>query len=188
MKYILLLLLGCCSWQLIAQSVRTEGVEVPIATLQAKSLTKESLGNYETVAVNKLLDVLDYTQIIANKEYDYSMREAALEAVNQNFSEVAHIDCNWLVMESKSKITCTPKAILTQLLQQSNKDIASYQNIRIAQKLRKKTTLRYIGQLAYEKKSEEKKQTVIIDFELLRYNKQFGSQKEEVWQVFLVGN
>jgi hypothetical protein len=159
--------------------------------LQNKNLSAQNLATYQLLAVSKMKDILDYIGIIGNKDYHRSMRETALNTVLKNFDKDAKITCDWLGIKGsgKNKRDCSPQAILSQLLEsKKNAFVIDYTNIHITESLKKQPNGNYKGVLQFEQSNSNKKQTLSMAFVLTRIQKTFGNQKEEIWEIRLLGN
>ena len=187
--YYLILILWGITLNVIAQSA-APAPDKALETLQSKSMSQESLQSYEQLATHKMKDVLDYINIIRNKNYDKSMREAAVIAVQQHCDKDAEVKCQWILSNKSKSQKCNLKDLLKKLLNNPSTQTIHYSDIELYKGLQSQGENIWKGQLCYHQSSPSSKQSrkIFFHFELIRIVKQFGSQKEELWEVRLVGN
>jgi hypothetical protein len=199
---------GIVVFLLLVEFTFGQSVAMPdnaLEDLRSTNLSRANLSVYEEQAVLKLQDVLDYGTIIGSEKYNFELREAALEATLSSFDKGAKLPCAWLIENKikaakKNQNSCTAEDLFQALLETPAYELEILrENIKVDENLRKISKDTYQGVLVYEQQvktkknkttngfKEGKKEVIRIQFLLKRIDKQFGSTKEVVWEVKLLG-
>ena len=182
---------------------QSAGQDFAMNDLHNVHLNVQNLNTYEEQALLKLKDMLDYLSIIGSGKYNREMRETTLKSVLLNFVDKAELNCNWLIDDAEntsSELKCLAEVLLKDFLKADYYDFQmNVKDVRILEKLKKSDNGNYTGRLSFEQSFQlkisardsnyyqQKTKAFEIDFLLLRVNKKFGNEEEEVWEVQFTG-
>lgn len=155
--------------------------------LSGNALSKENLEAFEERAIQKLMDFIDYGQIIANEEYEYSFREEAVsQAIILFSSENSLISSNLIVNDSNLRWTVEE---LLKVIKISPETIYldKISEIEVVKGLSEVNAGLYKGLLRAKTQSYRDVPFVDCVIVLKKTTKQFGSEKQEIWEVKLDG-
>ena len=151
----------------------------------APYLSKHQLEGFESRVKQKVKDLIDYLNIVANPEYDQELRKHAWDLAielftdpHQSFAGEADLD-KFLqtLLKSKEKISFSAEELT---IEESLVD--HFQ--RNAEFVPGELSFRFIQ----EKKGKQEETDTILPFLLVQVEKKFGKDRLMVWEVRLGGN
>ncbi len=152
------------------------------AEFTSEEISQEKLGAFEIRAQQKLQDFADYVNLVADTAIDSILRQ---QAVRQSLSLFAESSTPVSIDAGQQSV----EVFLTSRMTASEeKHIFTVQDIQVREHLQPISAHQYEGWLSFQQQASEESQPWISRQARMiveKVEKKFGSEKEQVWEVFL---
>lgn len=182
MKTLFIHLVSC--WFLLTAQAQSASFpsEIKInSEFVTEQLSADRLRGFEYKAKQKLNDLMGYISLVSNGDYDKELRQHAAERAVALFERQQ----NW-VKGAGCSGKCTAQSLFSALLASNKKWEVKATDVALKEPLQLQNNA-YKGVLTYKQQcsSCSNNDTYEIDVWLQKVEKQFGSQREWVWEIRL---
>ena len=165
------------------QAIKPDAFTTLENEFEASRLSPVQLEAFETRAIQKLKDLVDYYQVVNETSYPRELREQAVKIIRGLFADSTHSISFLDKKDAKPVYEYFALPVNPQIVP----PLPAIENINVQKSFKEKSNGIYMGELRFQSVDSQKKQksSASVEIILIRQSKQFGSEKSVIWEVKL---